>query len=513
VKKHAFELSDKALIMFDPDEDDIGKEYQNRKDLILCPIPFATLSRQSGADRVMRNTVAIAASFAVLEYDVNLFGHLISEIFAHKGREVVEHNLLSAKAGYEYAKAHFDNTLYPYRLTKIEQQPPKLVVSGNEAIGLGAIKAGVKFYAGYPMSPSTSILDFMAAHQLEYNIVVKHTEDEISAANMAIGAWHAGVRAMTASSGGGFSLMVESLGLSAMTETPMVYVDVQRPGPATGLATMTEQGDLQFVLHAAQGEFPRIVVAPGDPQECFYITMQAINLAETYQLPVIIISDSYLAQNTRSVPIFNDRTFIIKRGKLATQEELGLNAQYKRYDLSVDDGVSPRSLPGMAHGIFLANSDEHDEYGFSNEEGEMRMDMQAKRARRFNAASKELPEPVLHGPVEAEFTIFGWGSTKGAILEVMELLRRDKISVNFLQLLYISPFPSRAVNDVLENCKNPVLVENNMTGQLGSLITEYTGYMISNRILKYDGKPFFPEELYQRIKSLKSQKGLRKWLT
>ncbi len=513
VTKHLFELSEKALIMFDPDENDIATETSSRKDLVLCPVPLAILSKNSGADRLMRNTVAMGASMAILAYDLTILDELFKEVFADKGQEVIDLNIRAAKAGFDYIKEHFDNSSYPYRLEKNEKHSQtQMVLGGNEAIGMGAIKAGVKFYAGYPMTPSSTLLQYMASKQLQYNIVVKHTEDEISAANMAIGAYYAGVRAMTGTAGGGFSLMVESLGLAAITETPMVYVVVQRPGPATGLPTWTDQGDLKFVLHASQGEFPRIVVAPGDTEECFYVTIQAHNLAETYQLPVIILSDKFLAESPKSTYPFDDKNIKIQRGKIATPEQLQAIGIYKRFDLQAKDGVSLRTLPGMKNGIFLANSDEHDEHGFSNEESEMRINMVDKRFKKFIAASAELPEPVLYGPAKADFTIFAWGSTKGPILEAMEILRRENVSVNLLHILYISPFPAKRVNELLEICKTPILIENNMTAQLGSLISEYTGYEIGNKILKYDGRPFFPEELVQRIRAIKNQKGLKKWL-
>lgn len=342
ITKHIFELSNKALVMYDPDENDIAEAYKNKKNLILCPVPFAILAKDAGADRLMRNTVALGASIAVLDYDIELLNTLFNELFQKKGDAVIQLNIQTAKSGYDYIKEHFDNTHYPYRLSKIEGEiEHKLVLSGNEAIGLGAIKAGVTFYAGYPMTPSSSLLHYMAAHQIDLGIVVKQTEDEISAANMAIGAWHTGIRAMTATSGGGFALMSESLGLAAITETPMVYMVAQRPGPATGLPTWTDQSDLEFVLHASQGEFPRIVVAPADVQEAFYVSFQSFNIAETYQLPVIILSDKYLSESPRSTAVFNTQQLKIERGNLPINPCL-MKAEYTRGMIDKLPMVYPR---------------------------------------------------------------------------------------------------------------------------------------------------------------------------
>lgn len=512
ITKHLQELSEKALIMFDPADTEPTQDMKHAS-YILCPVPYAQLAKSSGADRVMRNTVALGASIALLDFDMQILDELFKEEFASKGSEIIALNQRTARSGYEYIKNNFNVSSYPYRLSVNKSQNEKqLILTGNDALGLGALKSGVKFYAGYPMTPATTLLQFMAAHQVEYDLVVKHTEDEISAALMAIGASYAGVRSLTASSGGGFCLMVESLGLAAIIEVPMVYIDVQRPGPATGLPTWTDQSDLQFVLHASQGEFPRIVVAPGDTDECFYVLCQAFNIAEKYQLPVIILSDRFLAESTKSTAIFDESKLQVERGKLVSQMELDRLRNFKRYDTSPQDGVSARSIPGLKGGIYLANSDEHDEYGFTNEEAAVRINMQTKRLQKFISASVELPEPVLHGPRRADHTIIAWGSTKGIILEAMKLLEEEGMIINFLQILYLSPFPAKAVSDVIETSKSLILIENNMTAQLGSIITEHTGLEIINKILKFDGRPFYPEELAEKILSMKPRKGVSKWL-
>jgi 2-oxoglutarate ferredoxin oxidoreductase subunit alpha len=339
----------------------------------------------------------------------------------------------------------------------------------------------------------------MAEHAESYGIVVKHAEDEISVVNMAIGAGHMGVRSMCATSGGGFALMNEGYGLAAITETPVLIVLVQRPGPATGLPTWTGQGDLQYALHAAQGEFPRFVLAPGDVSEAFYMTAEALNVAEEYQSPVLLLSDKQLAESHETVPPFDQSKIEIRRGKCVTQRQLNAQKDFKRYDVSVEDGVSPRSFPGMKAGIFIANSDEHDEKGFTEESSENAIAMFQKRQRKFEDFKSKMSQPKLVGDKNADVTFVFWGSVKGAVQEAMKKLKEYKTTTNHLQITWLSPFPSETVLKILNASKRVLLVENNMDGQLGQLIREQTGFEIKEKILKYDGRPFFPEEIIEYI--------------
>ena len=432
-----------------------------------------------------------------------------------------------------------------------------MLLTGNDAISLGAVKAGCKLVAEYPMTPSTSILHDMAAYAKDFNIIVKHTEDEIAAINMAIGAGWAGVRAMTGTAGGGYSLMVEALGMAGMCEIPVVCVEVQRPGPSTGLPTRTEQADLQFILHSSQGEFPRVVIAPGDYNECFYHTFQAFNLAEKYQLPVIVVSDKHLSESIQTVELFETKDLKVERGKLLSQKELdglleksreflaannggtmaqkgfgGLAAKenyispdgnFLRYK-NTDDGISPRTLPGMPGGIHRAATDEHDETGDLTETEENRTMMVDKRARKLEAALKELPAPQLLGPggtpeksAKADITFVTWGSPKEAVLEVLELLAADGIKANMLQIVYMIPFHTKEISAILEKAKHVIGVEQNSEAQLCALIREKTGFLIEDKILKYSGRQFTAHEIYEKTKALfpggKDDKVVKKVLT
>jgi 2-oxoglutarate/2-oxoacid ferredoxin oxidoreductase subunit alpha len=318
--------------------------------------------------------------------------------------------------------------------------------------------------------------------------------------NMALGASHVGARAMIGTSGGGFALMVEGLGLTAMTETPLVLVNVQRPAPATGLPTWQEQGDLQFVLHSAPGDFPRIVLAPGDAQEAYGLAATALNLADIYQLPVIILSDKFMAEGNSTVVKFTTKNIKIERGKLLTQAQLNKIKNYRRYRLT-SDGISPRSLPGQKGGLYIANSDEHDDYGFSEEGSLNRRQQTDKRQQKLNTFATKMPLPLIYGQAKAKKVVVIWGSTKGVVLDAyVDLPKRIKKNLKILQLQYLWPFPKDFVTKVLQASKDVLLIENNQTGQLGQLIRQETGLEIKKKLLKYDGRPFFREEISEALK-------------
>jgi 2-oxoglutarate ferredoxin oxidoreductase subunit alpha len=366
----------------------------------------------------------------------------------------------------------------------------QIVINGNDAAALGAIAGGMQFAAIYPMSPTSEILQVLAAHQEEFGYIYKQPEDEISAVTMAIGASFAGARAMVATSGGGFCLMTEGLGLAAMTETPLVIIDGMRPGPATGLPTWSEQGDLKFVLSAHQGDFPRIVLAPSDAKETFELTRQAFNLADKYQTPVIILLDKNICSSEQSFPIF-DSPFEFYRGKFTTTP----SGEYKRY-AQADDGISVRTIPGTGN-FFLANSDEHDEAGFSTEEAATRKAQMDKRMKKLETcASQELPKPQLFGPPEVDLTVVSWGSNKNSILAAL----KDFPNVNYLHLTWFSPFPAEAVKEQLSKSKRLLGIENNFSGQMCAVVEEKTGIEIKDKLLKYDGRPIYPEEIAEKIK-------------
>ena len=436
---HQEELAPGGVIMYDGDKIPLIGENLGRKDVELYHVPLLRLAEESGGRRIMINSVALGASVALLDFNFALISSVMRDVYQGKAKDTIEFNVKAAKLGYDYVKSKDIEKDRGRELPKAEGKK-RMLLTGNEAVGLGAIKAGCKFYSAYPMTPSSSILHFMAAHERDFGTIVKHTEDEIAAINMAIGAGFAGARAMTATSGGGFSLMSEALGLAAMTETPIVVVVCQRPGPSTGLPTRTEQGDLQFVLHASQGDFPRFVIAPGDVEECFFRTIEAFNLAEKYQCPAILLLDKYLSESHKTAERFDVSGIKIERGFLLGDEELNKIEEFKRYELT-ETGISPRSLPSQEGGIHTATGNEHDEKGYLSEDKTMRKRMMDKRFRKFEQAEKEVPEPRIFGPEDADVTIIAWGSTKGPIKEAIRLLAHDGIQANLLQVVFLNPFP------------------------------------------------------------------------
>jgi 2-oxoglutarate/2-oxoacid ferredoxin oxidoreductase subunit alpha len=381
---------------------------------------------------------------------------------------------------------------------------PTILISGNEAASVGAIKAGLKFVAEYPMTPSSSILSFMAANEYNYNIVVKHTEDEIAAVNMLCGSAMAGARSLTATSGGGFALMTEGLGMAGISETPFVIIESMRTGPSTGMPTYTEQSDLRFAIHASQGEFPRLICAPGDVDESFFETYKMFNLTDRTQTPGIILMDKHLSESSKTTKPFDTSKLKIERGKLMTDAQMQNTKDFKRY-LVTEDGISPRSIPGQPNGLYVSTSYEHREDGFSDEEPHMRNAQVEKRARKLNAIREEEVAPKIYGDKDADLTIVSWGSNKGMVLEAMKWLNKEGLKVNFMQILWIVPFPVKKIAEVLSKAKKTLMVEQNFEAQMKGLIREKTGIDIKNVLLKYDGRPFDPEEIYAKAKEVMSK--------
>lgn len=487
IDKHLAELLPDGLVLFDSNQ----VKFKKAK-IDSLGVPLTELAKQAGGE-IMRNVVAIGATLALVGQNLSIARQVIKSNFKAKGEKVVNNNLTALQLGYDHAKQNFSQK-FICQLPKISAKD-NMLISANEAAALGALAAGLNFYVAYPMTPSSSILHFLAAQAIQTGTVVKHAEDEIGVINMALGASLAGARAMVATSGGGFSLMVESLGLTGITETPLVIIDVQRPGPATGLPTWTEQGDLQFVLRAAQGDFPRIVLAPGNTEEAFYLTAEAMNLAEIYQVPVIILLDKFISEGSTTVPKFNTKNIKIQRGKLLTQSQLNRIKDYQRYQIT-KDGISQRALPGMQGGLYVANSDEHDVYGFSNEDAQNRLDQVDKRQRKLDTFAAKMPTPKIFGNPKAKKTIVIWGSTKGPIEDAYHSLPVSKQKqIKIMQLQYIWPFPKDFVVDILQHSRKVLLIENNSNAQLGQLIAQETGFKINNQLLKYNGRPFFAEDI------------------
>jgi 2-oxoglutarate ferredoxin oxidoreductase subunit alpha len=463
------------------------------------PVPLLEIAKEHG-ERVMANTAALGAAAGVVEFAYERLADVIRKNFRRKGGEVVAANLRVARAAYMYAQEQYAAD-FEWKLQQLPDAPQRMVMAGNSALALGALAGGCRFVSAYPMTPATSIIEWMAKHEHSFDVVTKHAEDEIAAVCMAIGANFVGARAMVATSGGGFALMAEALGLAGMCEVPLVVVEAQRGGPSTGLPTRTEQSDLLFVVHASQGEFPRLVLAPGTIEECFDCGWRALNLAEKYQTPVIVLSDQLLASSFRTIDkesIDFDRVRI-DRGKLLSAEELdALTEPYKRH-VFVEDGISPRALPGHPRAVHVTASDEHDEFGHITEEMDNRRKMMQKRMQKLETARQEIQAPTRYGPDEAAIVLVGWGSAYGVLREVVDRLDGAARLVHFRDLW---PFPAEAAADALQGGKL-VVVENNYTGQFKQLLQGATCIRVDHTISRYDGRPFSPEDILDGLKEVR----------
>ncbi len=504
VSKHLAELTEGGAVIYDEQRAKFAEGEIARTDVKLIPVPMMKYALEAG-NALFFNTVALGASLGLLSIDFSVLEQILRRTFGRKGEEIVQKNITAARKGYD----HVRNSNGDFKIKiGIVGQDRRIFMTGNEALCTGAIRAGVKFVAEYPMSPSSGILHFMASHESRYSIVVKHTEDEIAAANMIAGAAVTGVRAMTATSGGGFCLMVEALGLAGLCEAPLVLVECQRAGPSTGLPTYTEQADLQFVLHASQGEFPRVVLAPGDVNEAFYETFHAFNVAELVQTPVIILMDKYLSEFGWAVEKFDYSALKVDRGLLQSDEQMEKSPGFRRHALT-PSGISPRCVPGQKNGIYIASSYEHDETGWTCEDPANRVAQIDKRARKLDSIPRSLIAPKLYGPEDAQVLVVSWGSTKMPIRQAIDELGKDGISVRHMHIVYMSPFPSAEVEKELKGAKKCTIIECNSTGQLRSLIREKTGILIPNMLLKYDARPFDPVHITTHISELVSHGNSR----
>ncbi len=496
---HLKELTKNSITIF---ESTVAKIEPDKG--VALDIPLGKIASENGGTKLMGNTVAVAAVLGLLEFDKLILFDLLRESFGEKNIEVAETNVKIAQAGYDFVyKKVQDNKLPGLRDS---YGSGKMLVGGSESVALGAMAAGCKFISAYPMSPSTGIMTYMASKQDELKCVVEQSEDEIASINIALGASFAGARAMTASSGGGFALMVEGLSLAGATETPIVIVLAQRPAPATGLPTRTAQEDLEFAIHAGHGEFPRMVLAPGTIEDAFYATARAFNIAEKYRVPVIILSDQFIADSLLTVDDLRVEEIKIERN-LMTEEELKNTKDYKSY-LITKSGVSPRALPGNPYCFVTADSDEHDEYGRITEDVDfMRPEMVKKRNRKNLLLFKELRPPKRYGAKDAKNVLIGWGSTFGPLKEAVDLLNADKEKVCLVHFDAVWPLKPEHFY-FLKKAKFVAVVENNFTGQFARLIAAATGSIIKHKINKFNGLPFEAAEIVRAYKKLKiSAKG------
>lgn len=470
-------------------------------DIRLFPVPITAIAEELGTS-LMKNMVASGASWALLGLPLDVFNRAVEEEFGRKGAAVVEKNLEAVKRGADYVLDLAGGPLDEFKLMPADGKQ-KLFMIGNDAIGLGAVAAGCRLMSAYPITPASEIMEYLIKKLPKFGGTVVQTEDEIAAVTMAIGANYAGVRTMTASAGPGLSLMMEAIGLAGMTETPVVIVDTQRGGPSTGLPTKQEQSDINAMIHGTHGEIPKIVLAPSSIEECFYDTIEAFNLSEQYQVPVIVVTDLQLSLGKQSCEPLDYNRIVINRGNLVSdvpaQEDKTL---FKRYEFT-DNGISPRILPGEKNGIHHVTGVEHDETGRPSESADNRKKMMDKRLGKLNHVV--VTNPILaDAPYETpDLLIIGMGSTGGTIDQAREQLERDGISTNHVTVRLLHPFPTEEIKPFIEGARQVIVVENNATAQLANLIKLHVGGNEKLRsVLKYDGNPFLPSIIYNECKSV-----------
>ncbi|MDT2045869.1 2-oxoacid:acceptor oxidoreductase subunit alpha [Bacillus sp. 1780r2a1] len=468
----------------------------------LYSVPFTEIATELGTS-LMKNMVAVGASSAVLHIDTNVFEEVVLEIFGRKGQQVVQKNMEAIKRGAEYIREQLGENLETMRLEPADGQK-RMFMIGNDAIALGAVAGGARFMPAYPITPASEIMEYLIKKLPQFGGTVIQTEDEIAACTMAIGANYAGVRALTASAGPGLSLMMESIGLAGITEQPIVIIDTQRGGPSTGLPTKQEQSDLMAMIYGTHGEIPKIVMAPSTVEEAFYDTIEAFNLAEEYQCPVIMLTDLQLSLGKQSVNPLDYSRIQIRRGKLQKDElpELEAKEYYKRYEVT-KDGVSPRVIPGMKNGIHHVTGVEHDETGKPSESPINRNNQMDKRMRKLDNIQFKTPIHLHSDEVDSDVLFVGFNSTRGAIEEAMERLEADGLRVNHAHIRLIHPFPADEILPYVNGAKKVVVVENNATGQLANILKMNVGnHHKVQSILKYDGNPFLPQEVYAKSKEM-----------
>jgi 2-oxoglutarate/2-oxoacid ferredoxin oxidoreductase subunit alpha len=491
------ELHSKGFIMadskFNPKKPDDTKAN-------MYAVPFTEIATELGTS-LMKNMVAIGATSAILDLDIDVFKGVVQEIFGKKGEQVVAKNMEAIKLGYEYMKKKLGTDIQPLHLEKADGKK-RMFMIGNDAIALGALAGGCRFMSAYPITPASDIMEYLIKKLPQVGGAVIQTEDEIAACTMAIGANFGGVRALTASSGPGLALKMEAIGLSGMTEIPLVIVDTQRGGPSTGLPTKQEQSDLMAMIYGTHGEIPKIVLAPSTVQECFYDTAEAFNLAEEYQCPVIVLSDLQLSLGKQTVEPLELDEVEIRRGKLLTGELPAIDGYFKRYEVT-EDGVSPRVIPGMKNGIHHVTGVEHAETGKPSESTSNRIAQMDKRFRKIENIRFNTPVHKYTPHEEADVLIVGFNGTRGAIEEAIGRLEKDGMKVNHAQIRLIHPFPSDEVLPLVESAKKVIVVENNATGQLANIMKMNIGNAGKiTKHLKYDGNPFLPHEIYSKCKEL-----------
>ncbi|KKQ01878.1 MAG: Pyruvate synthase subunit alpha [Candidatus Roizmanbacteria bacterium GW2011_GWA2_36_23] len=491
--KHKSKLSPESVIVFDANEFSIEESYEK------VSVPFKQILSESKGQTVMKNTIALGAILATLGTDLVLLNKMIEEQFAKKGGEIIEFNKRFAELGFNHVVQNHSDKIK--KILKPLSTETTLVISGNEAFSLGAVIADCRVYVAYPMTPSSTVLTTLAAWQEKNGMIVRHAEDEISVINTAIGSSFAGVRSAVGTSGGGFALMAESVSFAGVTETPMVIFIAQRPGPATGMPTWTEQGDLLFSVHSGHGEFPKIVMAAGDIEEMITLTTEAFDLADIYQLPVIMLSDMLLSESHKTITkkFIDDHIlkYRVDRGKIVNRPS---EQPYLRYRLTAD-GISEKLTPGLKGFFYQANSYEHSENGHTIEDAQSRIEQVEKRDRKLKKyLSTNFQSPKIYGNLEtAKVVLVSWGTNKGCILHAQKKLQEKNIDTAYMHFTHLYPLSEERIRPLFLQNKRYVLVENNFTAQFGKLLRQETGVDIKEKILRFDGRPITAEEIVKKI--------------
>ena len=490
-------LDDRTIIIGDQEKLETKRNVVN--------FSFLNMAKEIG-NAIYANTLAVGLLLGLMEGDIKEGKQFLQDYFTQKKKEeFIPDNIKALEKGYQEAgrlvkekqigSNHFVN------MKKSKEIRDDLLMNGAEAVGFGAITGGCNFISSYPMSPSTGVLVFLSQYARDFDIISEQAEDEISAINMAVGAWYAGARAMVTTSGGGLALMSEGISLAAMVESPMVIHLAQRPGPATGLPTRTEQGDLNLALYAGHGEFPRVILAPGNIEDAYLLAQKSFYWADKYQVPVFILTDQYMMD-----AYYNIKEISIPKGKI-DRFIVKTDSNYKRYNLKTDNGISPRGIPDFGTGLVRADSDEHDEGGLITEDMETRTKMMEKRNGKLSQIKKEVFAPTLVGPEDYRILCVGWGSTYNIIKEALDRLNQPDVA--FLHFKQVYPVPEESMN-FLKKAKQIISIENNYNGQFGQLLEASAGIGINTKILKYNGLPFYADELAEEINGAISEKGGRK---
>lgn len=470
-----------------------GDQYSSESPNLILDAPFTTIAEEIGG-KVYTNMVAAGVIIGILRADLYILRDFVTARFEAKGSEIVENNLTAVTKGFDIGRSFLDQHPFPFHLEQDPSIADHILVKGSESVALGAIAGGCSFISSYPMSPATGVLVTLASLASEFGIIAEQAEDEIAAINMALGAWYAGARAMVTTSGGGFALMAEGISLAGMIESPIVVHLAQRPGPATGLPTRTEQGDLELALYSGHGEFQRIIYAPGSLQEAFLLTQRAFDQADKHQIPVFVLTDQYLMDTEYSIPDLDPSH--ASPGHIEKTK-----SGYQRYKFT-NTGVSPRGVPGFGDGLVCVDSDEHDQEGHITEDLDLRAQMVDKRLRKLDGILEDSIPPEFHGNKDFTTLLIAWGSTRNQVIEAMEVL--DEEELGFIHFSQVHPIHS-SIKTYLKQANRVILIEGNATGQFGKLILLATGIELKEHLLRFDGKPFASDELARALEVILDQ--------